>query len=175
MGGWHDMIFTQKAKTRAFLIGTALWLGMAGITGCGHSASPSSHSKHPPAQKTSVAKPQSRRSGAPTSPAPRTAAPAVPVGNVKAGAALFQKSCQSCHGPQGSGSHSGPALKASALVISRFGTQSALEGFIAHNMPASNPGSLSPQQAADAAAYVWHLAKEPPPPKKPLGKAGHHR
>lgn len=88
-----------------------------------------------------------------------TTAPTRPlVGNAKAGASLYVRDCQSCHGRGGTGTSTAPRLAKPSSVVKTFGTEASLAAFIAHNMPASNPGSLKPQQAANAAAYVWHLA-----------------
>ncbi len=81
-------------------------------------------------------------------------------GSVSAGSKLFASTCQACHGKGGVGSSTAPRLAKSSTVISQFGTQVALEAFIAHNMPASKPGSLTPQQASNAAAYVWQIASK---------------
>ncbi|MBX5466438.1 MAG: cytochrome c [Firmicutes bacterium] len=73
------------------------------------------------------------------------------------GMQVFATTCAPCHGNQGQGTANGPSL-ATAAVRARFGSEAKLEEFIAHNMPASNPGSLSPAQAQAVSAYVWQLA-----------------
>lgn len=79
------------------------------------------------------------------------------MGNVTAGAKLYASTCESCHGKGGIGTASAPRLAAPSAVVSQFGTESSLEAFIAHNMPATNPGSLTATQAHNVAGYIWHL------------------
>ncbi|MCL6562025.1 MAG: cytochrome c [Firmicutes bacterium] len=73
------------------------------------------------------------------------------------GAKVFAASCASCHGAKAQGTASAPPLK-TANLLHRFGSEAKLREFIAHNMPASNPGSLSAAQASDVSWYVWKLA-----------------
>lgn len=82
-----------------------------------------------------------------------------PMGNIAAGAKLYASSCQVCHGKGGMGTSSAPRLARPSAVATQFKTQASLVAFIAHNMPATKPGSLSPSQAADAGAYVWSIGK----------------
>lgn len=56
------------------------------------------------------------------------------------------------------GTGKAPRLKAPSSVVQDFKTETALTSFILHNMPANNPGILTTSKAANAAAYVWHLA-----------------
>jgi mono/diheme cytochrome c family protein len=73
------------------------------------------------------------------------------------GAKVYAASCASCHGAKAQGTTSGPPLKTPDL-LHRFVSEAKLREFIAHNMPASNPGSLSAAQANDVSSYVWKLA-----------------
>ncbi len=97
------------------------------------------------------APPTSKSSGAKKSPSP--------MGNIAAGAKLYASTCEVCHGKGGMGTSSGPRLARPSAVATQFKTQASLVTFIAHNMPATKPGSLSPSQAADAGAYVWSIGK----------------
>ena len=105
-------------------------------------------------KKTGGAKPSSttkKNSGAVKAPSP--------MGSVTAGAKLYTSSCQVCHGKAGMGTSSGPRLARPSAVATQFKTEASLVAFIAHNMPATKPGSLSPSQASDAGAYVWSIGK----------------
>lgn len=73
------------------------------------------------------------------------------------GAKVYAASCASCHGAKAQGTASGPRLKTPNLRH-RFLSEAKLQEFIAHNMPASNPGSLSAAQAYNVSWYVWKLA-----------------
>ena len=90
---------------------------------------------------------------------PETITPKVaPVGNATDGAKLYTSTCESCHGKGGTGTGKAPRLASPSSVVAQFKTQGALEAFVLHNMPANNPGSLSPQKAANVSAYIWHLS-----------------
>lgn len=101
-----------------------------------------------PAKPSSTTK---KNSGATKAPSP--------MGSVAAGAKLYASSCQVCHGKAGVGTSSGPRLARPSAVPTQFKTEASLVAFIAHNMPATKPGSLSPSQASDAGAYVWSIGK----------------
>ncbi len=149
--------------------GWILALGLLGplvVAGCGNKPAPSpkhtvkktAHNVKNAARSTSKSAKHVAKN-AQTAVPPHSTTPAKPpVGNVAAGAKLFASTCESCHGKGGTGTGSAPRLASPSTVGAQFGTQAALESFIAHNMPANNPGSLNAQQAANAAAYVWHLA-----------------
>ncbi len=151
-----------------------LWGVLAAVTmltatGCGSTASPS-HSIKQGAKKTvSDTKKSSKKvdtaakkavSSAKNTkkPSKSSSAPTIPAGNIAAGSKLFASTCQVCHGKGGVGTSTAPRLAKPSPVASKFVTEPALEAFIAHNMPATSPGSLSRQQASNAAAYVWHIA-----------------
>jgi cytochrome c len=83
----------------------------------------------------------------------------VPRGALAAtGAAVFRRSCASCHGTEGRGTGAAPRLMAPSGVVSSYHSESALYTFIRDNMPANRPGSLAPAQYRAVAAYVWQLA-----------------
>lgn len=78
--------------------------------------------------------------------------------DINAGAQVFRRMCVTCHGSQGVGTTFAPRLAGPSGVVSEFGSYDALKTYIAHNMPADRPGSLSPVAQQDVAAYVWHIA-----------------
>lgn len=134
------------------------------ITGCGnanHEAAPK-HTVNKGVHKTKRTIQGAMNTKAPkkvTKPGPYSAPPAkLPLGNVADGSRFFASACASCHGRTGTGTASGPRLAKPSNVITQFKTETALESFILHNMPADNPGTLSTKNAANAAAYVWHIA-----------------
>jgi thiosulfate dehydrogenase len=80
------------------------------------------------------------------------------VGEAKRGEALFEtKRCAACHGSAGTPVIAGvPSLwgpKAYAIGASMAREERAAS-FIFHNMPQDAPGTLTPQEAFDLAAYV---------------------
>ena len=92
---------------------------------------------------------------------PKLAAPAQPY-DPKRGAAVYQQSCASCHGPDGQGASQPdgtvvyPALWGPHSY--NWGAGMAMvnnaAAFIKANMPFDQAGTLSDQQAWDVAAYV---------------------
>jgi cytochrome c len=84
--------------------------------------------------------------------------PKLPVGSVAAGARVYAASCISCHGPSGTGTNKGPRLAHPSNVVATYRTESALYVFVAHNMPANNPGSLTTHDAVNVSTYIWHIA-----------------
>ncbi|POB09078.1 hypothetical protein CO251_16005 [Sulfobacillus sp. hq2] len=68
---------------------------------------------------------------------------------------IFSNTCTPCHGQNGQGI-SGPALWGPNSAVAGFPGFSQLEQFIQQNMPASNPGSLTPAQAQAVASFLWH-------------------
>ncbi|MBX5467521.1 MAG: cytochrome c [Firmicutes bacterium] len=81
--------------------------------------------------------------------------PALPPA-VARGAALYQRDCAACHGVAGSGAPGAPALDGPRLARD-YPSRQALARFIAENMPASAPGTLSPTMAEDLARYLRRL------------------
>jgi thiosulfate dehydrogenase len=84
--------------------------------------------------------------------------PIVPplVGDTVRGGQLYVTSCSACHGADGYGTNAAPALWGPhsyniGAGMARVRTAAA---FIRAAMPQSQPGSLSPQQAFDLAAYI---------------------
>lgn len=77
-------------------------------------------------------------------------------GDTVAGAQVWATTCARCHGPDGQGSDLAPPVWGPRSFnigagMARFRTAA---GFIRHNMPFDQPGTLTDQQALDVAAYV---------------------
>jgi len=72
------------------------------------------------------------------------------------GEAIFASECATCHGVGGDGAGGAPALD-DGRVLDTYPTEAALTRFIESNMPASAPGTLSKEQARDAATYIQWL------------------
>ncbi|QSO54694.1 c-type cytochrome [Alicyclobacillus curvatus] len=91
----------------------------------------------------------------------------LPTPNLSNGAVIFQQTCAVCHGTDGQG-QSAPPLWGPNSFNSGAGMHNlnTMSEFVKNNMPASNPGSLSLQQAADASAYVLSQSR-PAAPKTP--------
>lgn len=87
-------------------------------------------------------------------------------GSVSAGAALYAKSCQSCHGPQGSGKPQeqlagGVGTLASGKPVktpnSYWPTATTLFDYIRRAMPITAPQSLSSDEAYAVTAYILSI------------------
>jgi thiosulfate dehydrogenase len=83
----------------------------------------------------------------------------VPEPDVTRGEELFiDKSCFSCHATDGSGKGptSGPPLWGDGSFNdgAGLGRLAKISGFIKHNMPPFDPGSLTDQEAADLGAFI---------------------
>jgi len=89
----------------------------------------------------------------------RPAAPAGPGHYTRAqaasGAAVYTATCQQCHGVNLQG-QAGPGLVGAAFsnYVGKHGTAASLEDFIAKQMPADKPGSLTQQQYLDVTAFL---------------------
>lgn len=83
--------------------------------------------------------------------------PAGLTGDVDRGSIIFAKQCVPCHGADGAGQLPaipalwGPDSYSDGAGMNNIERQAA---FVQHNMPQSNPGSLTPQEAMDVATYV---------------------
>jgi mono/diheme cytochrome c family protein len=80
----------------------------------------------------------------------------------KRGEAVATKLCTSCHGPELSGGEAGPALVGLEFMGNWNNlTVADLYDRVHSTMPADAPGTLTPQQTSDVAAYVFKLNKFP--------------
>lgn len=98
------------------------------------------------------------------------------VGDAKRGAMLFGQTCVSCHLKEGTGIRPIPALwgPTSYSIGASMARQERAASFIWHNMPLSKPGTLTPQDAFDLAAYINQHPRPDSPGKEndyPLGGA----
>lgn len=78
-------------------------------------------------------------------------------GNPQAGKKLYARRCAGCHGSNGAGMPPNlPPLWGPGSFSDGAGMSHAaqLAAFIQHNMPQNKPGTLTPQQAYDLAAYI---------------------
>jgi len=86
------------------------------------------------------------------------------AGNSEKGAQIYSQRCAICHSAQGSGNPpSIPALWGPDAYNAGAGMHNVakMAAFVQHNMPQSDPGSLTPQEAYDVAAYVHSKPHEP--------------
>ena len=78
-------------------------------------------------------------------------------GDVDRGTQVYAQQCTMCHGADGAGQPPaipplwGPDAYSDGAGMHEIGKIAA---FVQHNMPQTNPGSLTPQQAYDVAAFV---------------------
>ena len=80
----------------------------------------------------------------------------------KRGEAVSNKLCTGCHGPDLSGGEAGPTLVGLEFV-GNWTNLTVADFFdrVHATMPADAPGTLTPQQTSDVAAYVFKLNKYP--------------
>jgi mono/diheme cytochrome c family protein len=80
----------------------------------------------------------------------------------KRGEVVANKLCTSCHGPELSGGEAGPTL-VGLEFIGNWNNLTVADFYDRVNatMPADAPGTLTPQQTSDVAAYVFKLNKYP--------------
>jgi thiosulfate dehydrogenase len=79
------------------------------------------------------------------------------MGDVDRGSLIYAKQCALCHGAEGAGQLPAiPALWGPDAYSDGAGMNNTdrMAAFVQHNMPQSNPGGLTPQQAYDVATYV---------------------
>jgi cytochrome c len=73
----------------------------------------------------------------------------------RTGALLYERHCQSCHGPSGEGSKRVPAILGRAtLSESRFRTAQELWDYVAANMPKDSPGGLDITQYWEIVTFM---------------------
>lgn len=71
------------------------------------------------------------------------------------GALLYERNCESCHGPAGQGSSKVPAiLGRDVLSDSRFRNAQKLWDYVAEEMPKDNPGSLDITQYWEIVTFM---------------------
>jgi thiosulfate dehydrogenase len=77
-------------------------------------------------------------------------------GDSARGAALFSARCVVCHGPDGAGTAAGPPLwgEGSYNVGAGMTRVRTAATFIRYNMPLTEPGTLSEQEAFDLATFI---------------------
>src|SRR5687768_9602977 len=80
----------------------------------------------------------------------------------KRGEAVSTKLCTSCHGPDLSGGEAGPSL-VGIEFLGNWNNLTVADFYdrVQATMPADAPGTLTPQQTSDVAAYVFKLNKFP--------------
>ena len=91
------------------------------------------------------------------------------VGDTTRGRETYALTCVLCHGANGDGAIAGmPALwgPRSYAIGASMSREERAASFIYHNMPQDKPGSLTPQQAFDIAAYVNSQARPDSPGKE---------
>jgi thiosulfate dehydrogenase len=85
-------------------------------------------------------------------------------GDADRGSQVYAQQCALCHGTDGAGKPPGisavwgPDAYSAGAGMNDIAKMAA---FVQHNMPLNNPGSLTPQQAYDVAAYVNGKPHEP--------------
>lgn len=98
------------------------------------------------------------------------------VGDLARGEGVFRRECVACHQPDGQGNAAFPALwgPRSFSIGASMAREERAASFIWHNMPKTKPGSLTPQEAFDVAAFVNSHARPDSPGKEadwPMGGA----
>jgi thiosulfate dehydrogenase len=90
------------------------------------------------------------------------------IGDSARGRPLFTENCARCHGPDGAGMGTIPALwggRSFSIGASMARVERAAS-FIRHNMPFDRPGTLSDQQSYDIAAYLTSRSRPDLPGKE---------
>lgn len=99
------------------------------------------------------------------------------VGDTARGREVYQtQQCITCHGPEGAGNGPIPPLwgPKSYSIGASMSREERAASFVWHNMPQSNPGSLTPQQAFDVVAFINSHPRPDSPGKEgdwPMGGA----
>lgn len=90
------------------------------------------------------------------------------VGDSARGRPLFVENCVRCHGDDGAGMGTIPALwgARSFSIGASMARQERAASFIRHNMPFDRPGTLTNQQAYDIAAYITSMPRPDSPGKE---------
>lgn len=80
----------------------------------------------------------------------------------KRGAALYKEQCAACHGEDLKGNDIIPGLTGEAFAANWTGKSVGdLFDKLSMTMPALDPGSLKPEQAADLIAHILSVSKHP--------------
>lgn len=85
-------------------------------------------------------------------------------GNSDKGAQIYSQRCVICHGAEGAGRPPAvPAVWGPDAYNTGAGMYNIakMAAFVQHNMPQNDPGSLTPQEAYDVAAYIHSKPHEP--------------
>ena len=98
------------------------------------------------------------------------------VGDITRGEAVFTRECVICHQADGQGNAAFPALwgPKSYSIGASMSREERAASFIWHNMPQVKPGSLTPQEAFDVAAFINSHPRPDSPEKEadwPMGGA----
>jgi thiosulfate dehydrogenase len=90
------------------------------------------------------------------------------TGDSTRGRALFVDNCVRCHGNDGAGMGTIPALwgSRSFSIGASMARQERAASFIRHNMPLDRPGTLTDRQAFDVAAYITSMTRPDSPGKE---------
>ncbi|HMN08597.1 MAG TPA: c-type cytochrome [Gemmatimonadaceae bacterium] len=77
-------------------------------------------------------------------------------GDIARGETVFKRDCVVCHQADGQGNAAFPALwgSKSYSIGASMAREERAASFIWHNMPQTKPGSLTPQEAFDVAAFI---------------------
>lgn len=97
-------------------------------------------------------------------------------GDKTRGEAIFKRECVVCHQADGQGNAAFPALwgPKSYSIGASMAREERAASFIWHNMPQTKPGSLTPQEAFDVAAFINSHPRPDSPGKErdwPMGGA----
>ncbi len=97
-------------------------------------------------------------------------------GDIARGETVFKRECVVCHQADGQGNAAFPAIwgPKSYSIGASMAREERAASFIWHNMPQTKPGSLTPQEAFDVAAFVNSHPRPDSPGKEldwPMGGA----
>jgi polar amino acid transport system substrate-binding protein len=84
----------------------------------------------------------------PATPTPTTAGQVAMLGET-----VFTSHCASCHGADGQGG-TAPAVIGARAYLGKYDTAQGLFEYVATDMPAQNPGSLSHQEYLNVVGYL---------------------
>ena len=102
-----------------------------------------------------------------SAPRPPAPAPVTLAGNPGHGQQVYAASCARCHGANGEGLVAPAVWGADSYSIGAgMARQVTLATFVHANMPYDSAGTLTPQQAADVAAYVLTHPRQDHPGKE---------